>query len=481
MPRFNASAQTATRTVNLAGGEAFVESPELEFASLVLTSMVSDQFYRPAEAGLSRMSELLDAVPPLFAAKAAVYARHEHGLRSISHVIAGELAMRVRGEQWTRPFYERVVRRPDDITEILSYVITCHGRRPLPNALKDGLARSFGRFDAYQLAKYRAQDKTLSLVDAVNLLHPVPTDRNREALAALVRDELRSTETWEAQISAAGEEDDVLEAKADAWAGLVASRQIGYFALLRNLRNIIQQAPDAVPGACEMLVDAELIRRSLVLPFRFQTAAAELGEIPGSKPVLEAISRAAELSLDNVPVFPGRTLVVVDGSGSMATAKVGRGKTLVADVAALFAAAIYKRNDADLMIFSTTAQYANVPPDSGMLGLFAGIRQVMSGGGTDFKPIFEAATQPYDRVVILSDMQGWVGYEAPTKQFEAYVARVGKRPHVFSFDLAGNGSLQFPERQVYCLAGFSDRSLEIMALLESDRQALVNRINAVEF
>ena len=53
-------------------------------------------------------------------------------------------------------------------------------------------------------------------------------------------------------------------------------------------------------------------------------------------------------------------------------------------------------------------------------------------------------------------------------------------PQVFSFDLNGYGSLQFPERQVCCLAGFSDKTLETLKLLDSDPGALIRMIEAVE-
>ena len=53
-------------------------------------------------------------------------------------------------------------------------------------------------------------------------------------------------------------------------------------------------------------------------------------------------------------------------------------------------------------------------------------------------------------------------------------------PFVYSFDLQGYGTLKFPERQVFCLAGFSDKVFDIMQLLETDREALISQIEAVE-
>jgi hypothetical protein len=51
---------------------------------------------------------------------------------------------------------------------------------------------------------------------------------------------------------------------------------------------------------------------------------------------------------------------------------------------------------------------------------------------------------------------------------------------VFSFDLAGYGTLQFPERHVYCLAGFSEKALQTMSFLEEDKGALLSEIEAIE-
>ena len=38
----------------------------------------------------------------------------------------------------------------------------------------------------------------------------------------------------------------------------------------------------------------------------------------------------------------------------------------------------------------------------------------------------------------------------------------------------------FPERNVYALAGFSEKVFDVMALLERDREALVHEIEAVK-
>ena len=120
MAKFNIKTESRQEATNLAGGRAYAESPELEFASLLLTSFVQDQFYGKESDTLERVSELLDkGVAPEFAAKAAVYARDQFNMRSISHVVGAELAYRVKNSEWMRPFIRKVVLRVDDMLEIL--------------------------------------------------------------------------------------------------------------------------------------------------------------------------------------------------------------------------------------------------------------------------------------------------------------------------------------------------------------------------
>lgn len=476
--RFNIKRQPKNMTLNLAGGEAYVQSPKLELVSLLLTSFAQGQYYRCADQTIERLKELVNAVEDKrFAAKAAVYARTEFGMRSISHVVASEIAKNVKGEQWTRRFFDRVVYRTDDITEILACYLGTYGK-PVPNSLKDGLALAFGKFDCYQLAKYRAEKAEISLVDAVNLVRPVPNDRNREALRKLVKDELRSVGTWESGLTSAGQKAETDEnkalLKADTWRELVSGKKIGYFALLRNLRNILEQAPDLVDKACEMLTDEKLIRSSLVLPFRYQTAINEIQKtnLNGVQKAIQALDKAVDTSLSNVPKLPGRTLVAVDGSGSM------EGRPI--EIASLFAAVLTKMNGADMIVFSDNARYFSVNTADTTMSIAKLIRGVCAFGGTNFHSIFEKANRKYDRIVILSDMQAWMGHHTPKKTFEAYKKKYDASPAIYSFDLAGHGTMQFPEDKVYCLAGFSEKVFDIMSLLERDKNALIEEIEKVE-
>jgi hypothetical protein len=453
--------------------------------------MLNDQYYEKGDTTKDRLVELIGKVDPLFAAKAAVFARNEFGLRSISHVAAGEIVNRVKGETWTKDFVSAVVRRADDMTEILAYYLGKYGK-PVPNSLKKGLARAIGRFDAYQLAKYKGAGKAISMVDVVNIVHPVPTERNKQALQQLINGTLVSTDTWEAKLSEAGKSENAADAKAEAWQELLQSGKIGYFALLRNLRNISQQAPALIPRAAELLTNEVAIRKSLVMPFRFTTAYSEVSHL--DRRLAVGLSKAIDISCANVPALPN-SLVVIDYSSSM-----GEGVDSAKGKGTLLGAILAKASNADVMIFGDTAAYLPYNPLDSTMTMFEQFMRHNQGGwgyrptavskreglihvghGTSFNAIFEKAKSAYDRIFIFSDMQGWVGYGAPTQSFKGYKKRHGCDPYIYSMDLAGHGTMMFPEDKVAAIPGFSEKIFDLIKVMEQDKQALIKKIEEVRF
>lgn len=479
-PKVARKSRSAGDTVNLAGGPAFQPSAKLELVSTMLTSFVQDQYYRSSSDVLVRVSELLDRVDPLFAAKATLFARREFGMRSITHAVAAEVAKRVKGQPWTRKFFDRAVYRADDAVEILAYYLAKYGK-PIPNSLKKGLGAALSRQDAYALAKYRKEGGLFTLVDVVNLVRPKAT----EALSQLMKGTLAPAETWEVKLTQAGQtegdEDAVVEAKKGAWKALVTERKLKYLALLRNLRNIAQQAPEVLDEALKQLVEPAAVKKALIFPFQVQNALEAIRggmESAQFRKVSAALSKVIDLSVANVPVFEGESCVILDVSGSM------QGQP--AQIGSLFTAILAKAWNADVVVFDTSAEYVNLDLSDSVFTIAKNIP--FSGGGTDLDCAFraisldvpKAAFRRYARLVILSDQQNWVSGRTGMQSFEAYCRKAGLRPTVYSWDLNHQGSIQFPEDKVYCIAGWSDKVFDLFKALEQDRQALVNRIEAIE-
>jgi hypothetical protein len=487
--KYNIKQSQHSKTTNLAGGEAFKESSKIALVSLLLTSFVKDQFYRSESEGLEQLKKLMAEIPDKqFIAKAAIFARNEYGMRSISHVVAGELFRKNKNENpvsdmpWVKNFIDQVIRRPDDATEIRAYYEANVMEKALPAQLKKGLALAMTKFNEYQLAKYKGQGKHFKLVDIVNTTHP----KANKAITKLVKDTLASPETWEVKLTQVGQNaesyEEKEELKAEAWRQLISENKLGYFALLRNLRNILNQAPDMVDEACKQLVNREAIHKSLVLPFRFITAVNEVKQITSVtstqvRKVTSALNKAIDIALENVPYFEGRTLVVLDESGSMGDCENPKSPF---SIGSLFAAMLMKVNDADYIGFSTNAEYRNFNLDNTIMGIVNEINQTRINGGTNLPEVFRVMDAKYDRVIILSDMQTWIGEHTANDPFKMYCKEFNITPYVYSYDLQGYGTIQFPEKKVCNLSGFSDKVFDLMKIVETDKQALIHKIEEIE-
>lgn len=449
---------------NDAGWPAIKQSAKLEAISLVLTSFVKDKYYSSAQDDLTRLKWLTEKVDTEFLAKLAIFARTKFGMRSITHALAGYLAPKLSGKQYAKSFYDKVIHRVDDMQEILA-VIQSTSSKCVPNAVRKGFKAAFERFDAYQLAKYRTENKSIKLVDIVNLVHP----RHSKAIKQLVEGTLKNEQTWEAKVSAAGNSENAT-AKEEAWWELILNKKLGYLALIRNLRNIEAQLKWAgaqmITGTLvQQLTDVKSITQSLVMPFQIKTAY----DIVTNRDLKQALSQAMEISVQNVPKFPGKTAIFLDRSGSM---------SWVIGIASLFAAVLAKSNNATIINFGWRAEEHVYNPAS----ILADIQQPLNSANlwsTNFNAPFDKLNEKVDRIIILSDMQAWVGRNIPTEAFRNYKTRTKANPFIYSFDLCGSWTMQFPEDKVFTLAGFHGDILQIMGMLEQDKDALVREIEAI--
>ncbi len=302
---------TAPRTYE--GAPAAVISPEVALRRTVLASLLwENQFYEDGVTVADRVAALVPQVNAATVAALAIEARERMHLRHMPLLLVREMARHASHRALVAETLARVIRRADELTEFVA-IYWKDGRQPLSAQVKKGLAAAFVKFDAYQLAKYDRR-APLRLRDVLSLCHPRPLDVTREVLwKQLAEGTLRSPDTWEVRLSAAVQDADGvrsglnMEAKRERWESLLREHRLGALALLRNLRNMFQAA-----------VDPELVRQALeaarterVLPFRFVAAAREVPQWE------EWIEHAMLANLAGHAVFEGRTVLLVDVSGSM--------------------------------------------------------------------------------------------------------------------------------------------------------------------
>ena len=334
---------------------------------------------------------------PADVAKAAIYARSQGNLRHAPLWIAAALANndKAKGSNLVSNTIVNVIQRADELAEFLS-LYWIDGRKRLTRQVKKGLAIAFTKFDTYQLAKWNNLNAAIKLRDVMFLVHPKPPSAEMaETYQRLADNELKRTDadTWETAIQG-GKQNKTDEEKRAEWERLLTTEKLGYMALLRNLRNMVNC------GVSEPLINKAILARKgarRVLPFRFVAAARVC---PRFEPSLDY---ALIQSIKAMPELPGKTVVLVDVSGSMDWGKSLKGTITHMDAAAALASMLNAEN---LRVFSFSQQIKECPPRRGMAGIDAIINSQGHGGtylGAAVKTI--DAKVDYDRLIVITDEQ----------------------------------------------------------------------------
>ena len=281
-----------------------------------------------------------------------------------------------------------------------------------------------------------------------------------------------------------------------------------------NLNTLVRHEVIGAAGSGEMtdyvaarLADADEIRRSRQFPYQFLAAYMNASDDVPQK-IKAALHKAAEFACGNVPALPGPVVIGLDVSGSMSspvTGNRGRGATSkmrCVDVAALFAAAILRRNPESVVIpFDTSAYEAKVDPTDSVLSLAERLAK-FGGGGTNCSLPLAAANARYANrkfagCVLVSDQESWVGTgrggsTGVMTEWQSFVRnQVGLQgrglsstagPKLVCIDLQPYTTTQAPERSdILNIGGFSDAVFSVVAsFLADDNGRFVAEVEAVE-
>lgn len=283
----------------------------------VLTCLLwENSAYEDGVSITDRIIDLASKVKPEELAAIAIEARHEQHLRHVPLLLTSILASRAKGKIVVDTIVS-VVSRADELAELLAVHAKVNGVGPdqvkkvMTHAMRRGLAKAFEKFDAYQISKYASADREIRLRDVLFLVHPKPSSPERKALYdALAAGTLAPADTWEVE-SARGKD------KAETFTRLLTEGKLGYSALLRNLRGMSEAGVDH-----KLISDAIRARKGAgrVLPFRFLSAARHAPRFE------KDIDAAMIEALKGIEKLPGKTVLIVDVSGSMQMALSTRGR-----------------------------------------------------------------------------------------------------------------------------------------------------------
>jgi hypothetical protein len=498
-----------TAVTNMVGEDTFYETGDKRddrYAALVRQVAVSDPDWLYRFIGWLRNKANMRSASVVAAAE-AVHARLEAGLTDQVLTTPDNMAI------GNKHFIPQAMARADEPGEFLAYWTAMYGRGTtlgLPKPVKRGLELAVQNlFNEYAYAKYGQAGDGYGLARVVDLVHakpkapwqgelfehalnelhkrdkPIPEHlymlQERAKFLAMPQAERKAflerpgaTEvlsqagiTWEAVSGWLGG-----PLTASFWESLIPT--MGYMALLRNLRNFEKAgiSRDARKAVQERLADPAQVAKSRQFPFRFLSAyRAVEGDWWN-----EALSDALDASVGNLPKFKGRTLVLVDTSGSMRSPISQKSSVSHVDIGGLFGVALAKAGmDVDLYGFADGVFQHDLPKGGSILkGIQSFDRKIGSvGHGTETVKSLKATWNGHDRVILISDMQAFADYGSygwgsrretgkVTSAVPAEVVMYGLNPSGYR-----STALDLSKPNRYEIGGFSDQVFRMMALIEA--------------
>ena len=380
-------------------------STELQLRRSVLACLLwENQFYEDGVEIAGRIAQLVPKVVPEKVAALAVEAREKMKLRHAPLLLVREMARHATHRGFVADTLAQVIQRADELAEFVA-IYWKDGRVPLSAQVKKGLAAAFPKFDEYALAKYD-RGGPIKLRDVLFLAHAKPrNEAQAEVWKRLIAGELTAPDTWEVALSSGAD-------KREAWERLLREQKLGALALLRNLRNMREVRVD------ESLVLAALgsMSTARVLPFRFLAAARYAPQWE------EALEVAMLKCVAGQEKLPGKTIVLVDVSGSM-TAPLSHRSEMQRTDAAYGLAVLLREIGEKVAVFSFSNSLVEVPARRGF-ALRDAIDTSQSHGATYLGKAVDRLNQNerYDRLIVITDEQAHD--TVPSPKGKGYVINV---------------------------------------------------------
>jgi hypothetical protein len=409
------------------GDPRFAKDPRLVLLEIATGSFFSrNTFYEQHDEVMRRAARAIDDNLWLggadFVANAVLFARGPLRMRSMPIALAVQFAMALRRGDIEYPHLRRlfydVIQRADDVIDALAYAITVFGsKNKVPMAVRRGISDAMSKFDERSFAKYD-RDRGVTFKDALRILHPIPKTSEAEAVfAKIIGDSLEVPYTWEVELSRNGAlPAEERKTPAALWEELIRSKRLGYMALLSNLRNILNAgvSTETIRLVCERLADPAQVAKTRQLPFRFASAYEMVAALrpSGGNAVRNALVRALDVSLGNLPKIGENVWFIVDRSLSMTQGRTDMGCRPPMGAAALFAATLAKSASSSynfaLTMFSDYAIDVPLDLSSSVMDLSSQIQEKAFGVGTNLQSALDRKAslgfEP-DTVVVISDMQ----------------------------------------------------------------------------
>lgn len=481
-------------TVNEAGGKAYKLTAKQALAQYASTGCFNQTYYAGADEQLDKVIELAAGIDAEFVAKTAVYSREKGHMKDVPALLVAILSTK------DKALFELVFPRVIDNGKMLrNFVQTMRsgvvGRKSL-GSLPKRLVRDWFETRSPEQVFKQSVGQSPSFADILKMVHPKPTDAEREALFGyLIGREIRFENlpeiVREYEFYKAGDASKVpdvpfqmltaLPLGTAEWTEIArkAPWQMTRMNLNTFQRHGVFSDADIVKIVADRLRDRDAVKRSRVFPYQLLTAynvAASNSEIP--REITEALQDAMEIATENVPAIDGKVFVLPDVSGSMGSPATGyrRGSTSAVrciDIAGLVASAILRKNPtAEVLPFENSVVNVTLNPRDSVMTNAQKLATIGGGGTNCSAPLYELNRKKAkgDLVIYVSDNESWIdsnrGWNSGTetmKQWNEFKSR-NRDAKLVCIDIQPYGHTQAHERaDVLNVGGFSDQVFSLVS------------------
>lgn len=495
---------SAPQVRNHAGGKSHRKNSEEILACLATTGTFNDTFYATGGDQLDLIRQHARNVDDEFLAKLALYSRHSAFMKDMPALFCAMLI--ARQSRYAEHVFESVIDNARMLRNFVQIIRSgAVGRKSLGSRAKRLVKNFIGNMGDYALWQASIGNDP-SLVDVMKLAHPKAKNERRNALygyimgkpvdVALLPDFIQEYEAFvngnsrEAPFNAPFQKLTALPLTTREWTNIAikAPWQMSRMNLNAFNRHGVFEDPEMVRMIADRLQDRESIISARAFPYQLMTAALNVNEDMPHQ-IRGALEQAMEISLENTPEIPGRTLVAVDVSGSMSAPITGRtakpSNVTCLDVAALIGAALRRKNrDAMILTFDYSARELKVHQNAEVMTIATKIKAKL-GGGTNCGSVVQHLLQnniAVDNLIMVSDNESWAdGWGSSLSDLWARYKKLHPKARMINCDITPNEYSASADRaDTLRVAGFSDEVFNVMAAFLGGGSNQVDAIKKVE-
>ena len=481
---------------------AYKRTPEEELVNVLMTGTTANTFYVTAKENVESMVKLLmDFEDAEFLAKATVYAREEGYMREIP--IASEVVISTKSLNLFRSTVHRVCKNPHDWQKFIDICRSKMIRNGLGRALKREITKALRLMTPYHAMKYPK-----AVEDMINIARP-----NEKINPTIINYIKRGEHEGDPQLEAlyglkhSESEDEIIKYIEDGrlpyevvvgsvpkmtpriWEALLY--QAPYFNLIRNLNNFAKNKvfdkDENVEYATRKIVNG--VKGSMLYPFRFYVARRILrnnyfSSYYNYERIANALNKAVEKSVENVPELDGKVAICPDVSGSMSGNVIGDYSVLQCiDVVGIFTGMMIKKcKKPPILLPFETELRPDVAEEAYLKETILEIASVFRPlGGTSLSAPIEwllKEREEVDYIIAFTDNEEWVGrgfIEALTD----YINKVNSEVKIYLVTLMPYRDYPVPVDypNVHFVFGWSDSVIKYIATDPKEQMKEIEKVD----